>query len=139
MNSREWKEFIEDAIRHTEGTLIVKGEVYSVDYDRLGNFKRAGEVLGVSSPQALMGIASKHLVKTLDIVKMYEDGGIIPTKEQSRETFGDLRNYLYLLEALFLDIRREKLNRQSTPHLLGVTSPTQEGASSSEPPSPPSS
>ena len=70
---------------------------YSRGGDKLHNFKRAGDMLGVTPEKALVGMFAKHLVSILDMV---DDLPVLPDKEIMEEKITDSINYLLLLEAL---------------------------------------
>ena len=78
-----------------------KNEEYSRNNDKLHNFKRAGELLGCTPHEALIGMWSKHLVSIMDIVSDYAEFGKIPDGKLLDEKFTDAINYLHLLETLF--------------------------------------
>ena len=83
-------------------TLIYKGKEYSVDNDKLYNFKRAGAMLDQHPAQALRGMKAKHDISVLDIIEQVANGQL-PTKELLEEKIKDSINYLILLYAIIIE------------------------------------
>lgn len=87
---------------HCTQLLLSKNEEYSRDGDRLHNFKRAGEKLGISPEEALLGMKVKHDVSIDDIVKdLAQDK--LPTLGLLMEKIADEINYQYLLFGLIME------------------------------------
>ena len=101
MNQKEFDELLNQRLAKIKDILQSKGTGYSFNNDRLHNFKVAARITGESSPQALWGMALKHLVSMEDLIK----GRLENTRGNVDEKLGDMINYLILLEALFEDIR----------------------------------
>ena len=99
MTKEEFIDFIEDSITRSKSTLIEKGEEYTLGGDRLGQFRIAGMIQGISPIEALVGMAVKHFISIADMAKSPN----IFTLDEWYERTGDLRNYTILLEALLLD------------------------------------
>lgn len=89
--------------------LLEKNEEYSRDNERLHNFYTAARVDNTTPEVALWGMAKKHLVSIMDMIEDTKRG-LCPTPEMVTEKFGDMHNYLYLLEGLFDDRRRGMTN-----------------------------
>lgn len=81
--------------------LGVKAKEYVRSGDRLYNFKRAGVISQQHWAGAAWGMALKHLVSVCDIIDGWDvkSDGVVVTEEMIREKFGDLINYLVLIEA----------------------------------------
>ena len=101
MNQKEFDALLNQRLAKIKDILQSKGTGYSFNNDRLHNFKVAARITGESSPQALWGMALKHLVSMEDLIK----GRLENTRGNVDEKLGDMINYLILLEALFEDIR----------------------------------
>ena len=89
-----------------------KGRHYNRGEERFHNFKRGGEIAGVSPERALWGYLTKHLISVLDIV----DGKVPLTQELIDEKIGDCINYFCLLEGLLterLAIEQANIQRQT--------------------------
>lgn len=87
-----------------ELTLGTKDKEYTRNGDKLWNFKRAGQIIGMDPAHALLGMMSKHLASVFDIVEDVTTGHSVP-KATFDEKFSDLHNYLFLLEALLQEQR----------------------------------
>lgn len=85
--------------------LSAKSDEYSTATDKLHNFKVAAKMQTITPESALRGMWTKHLVSMLDIIRVIEYHGIIPTKELLNEKVTDVINYTVLLEALIEERR----------------------------------
>lgn len=103
MDSKRFDEVVEDGVKWSREILSAKAEVYQFGRDRLSNFKAAGRMDAVTPERALWSMSLKHRVKLDDIITAIGLTGDLPTRAQLRETTGDLRNYLHLLEALITE------------------------------------
>lgn len=102
MTADEFDAILERRIGLIRSVLAIKAKEYATD-DRLHNFKRAGQILGCSDAQALLGMMAKHWVSVLDIVEQYSDPEQplrINHTDAIDEKIGDSINYLILLEAV---------------------------------------
>ena len=106
MNATEFNEIAEARIEHCRKTLILKGEEYSRDGDRLHNFRTAASIDNETPEQALWGMAKKHVVSVRDMVKDAEKG-VCPTLGALNEKITDWVNYGLLLEGLL----RERMGK----------------------------
>jgi len=77
-------------------TLVKKAKEYSMDGDRLWNFKPNYTFMDWNPLQNLNGYLIKHLASCMDILS----GKIDPTKEMIIEKFGDVYNYCILAVAI---------------------------------------
>jgi hypothetical protein len=59
MEAKRFNEIAEARIEHCRKTLLLKGEEYSREGDRLHNFKSAGVVDGENTGAGLVGYAEK--------------------------------------------------------------------------------
>lgn len=80
-------------------TLESKGKIYAPRDDRLSNFKDVGAMNQVTPQEALWGMVSKHIIATKDMVQSRET----PSDKWIAEYLGDRHNYLYLLEAIWVE------------------------------------
>ncbi len=88
--------------------LVAKAKEYATEEDRLHNFKTAGKARNVTAVKAAEGMMLKHIVSFWDIIDTHEEHGDVPTQEVIDEKFGDIINYLILIDALFQDARENK-------------------------------
>lgn len=89
---KDWLERIEKVLGHKAGEYAQGG-------DRLFNFRLAAKINNQTMPQALWGMATKHLVSVMDLV----EGRLKPTPEIINEKCTDLVNYIILLSAVLLE------------------------------------
>ncbi len=99
MKTDNFNQLLEYILARARQSLSSKGHEYSTEEDKLHNFKRAAQILGVTTEQALMGMYIKHLVSVLDMIDNINKG-IYPTKELLEEKNKDSINYHILLEAI---------------------------------------
>ena len=90
------KEVNIDLLAIARETLIKKANEYSMNGDRLWNFKHNYSFMNKDPLQNLNGYLRKHLVSCMDML----DGKIEPTKDMVIEKFGDVYNYCILAVAL---------------------------------------
>ena len=90
------KEINIDLLAMARETLIKKANEYSMDGDRLWNFKHNYSFMNKDPLQNLNGYLKKHLASCMDIL----DGKIEPTKDMVIEKFGDVYNYCILAVAI---------------------------------------
>jgi hypothetical protein len=107
MKTERFNEIIGEALNSSKVVLIEKAKEYAKgDEDRLHNFNKAARITGESREKCLWGFALKHLVSVTDIIdEMSKNPNYIPPRSLVIEKFGDLRNYLLLLEACIEDKR----------------------------------
>lgn len=98
MTPQNFDKLVERRVELIKSVLKSKAGEYASSKDRLHNFQRAANMLGVTREKALVGMWAKHIVSVLDIV----DGFDIkkPTEELINEKIGDSICYLVLLEAI---------------------------------------
>jgi hypothetical protein len=90
------KEINIDLLAIARETLIKKANEYSMDGDRLWNFKHNYSFMNKDPLQNLNGYLRKHLASCMDML----DGKIEPTKDMVIEKFGDVYNYCILAVAI---------------------------------------
>ena len=110
MNNEEFEKILNKRIELIKATLLKKGVEYSGQLDdRMHNFKRAAQVLDITSEETLLGMKVKHDVSVMDIVTRIVYWDTLPSEEMLQEKIGDSINYLILLEAMILErIRKQK-------------------------------
>ena len=111
MTQEQFDEAVTDELQHCMELLTAKGVEYAHDTvtvpekDRLAHFKKAADLLGLTSEQALMGMLAKHLVSISDMC--FEEYIYYP-KEVWQEKITDSINYLLILRAMI----EEEANEQ---------------------------
>jgi len=102
MNHETFEEIVKEQHGQTLQVLCAKAEEYSREGDRFWNFRRAGEILGVSAERALLGMKVKHDVSVMDLVDRAEKGECISLELINKE-FGGAINHLLLLKGMLLE------------------------------------
>lgn len=102
MTNDEFNVVLDERMKKIQATLKRKALEYATE-DRLYNFKRAAEILGISDFEALLSMMAKHLVSVLDIVHNAHVRGVYPDSCTRDEKIGDLINYFILLEAMLIE------------------------------------
>ena len=115
MNADQFNQIAEARINVCRSTLLLKGEEYSRDGDRLHNFKTAASIDRETPERALWGMAKKHVVSVRDMISDI-DAGIVPSPEMIDEKITDWINYGLLLEGL---IEERRCHRQPLSAALG--------------------
>lgn len=99
MNHEEFEFIFEEQVRLCRELLTAKSAEYSVEGDKLHNFKVAAELQGETPREALGGMFAKHIVSVFDLIK--RPGDI--DRPLWEEKINDSLNYLFLLKAIMLD------------------------------------
>lgn len=100
-----------ETMRACEELLIVKGGEYAGSSDRLGNFKRGADRVGIHPMQILWIYAAKHIDSIETFIRDQATGTDRPRSEPIDGRLDDLINYCLLLKALI----RESQNANSSP------------------------
>lgn len=100
MTQNDFMRLVDSRYRSCCSVMDRKSVEYSRNDDKLHNFKRAADMLGVTPQAALVGMMAKHLVSILDMEDDLQYRVSMPTSEILAEKMNDTHNYLYLLEAL---------------------------------------
>lgn len=108
MNTETFNKIVERRCGLIKKVLTKKAVEYASATDRLHNFNTGARILNTSAASALFGMAAKHLISVMDIVKETEIGKY-PSREMLDEKIGDLINYLVLLEAVVLEATHWKI------------------------------
>lgn len=111
MKSDRFEKLAEARFEKCLEVLNRKSEEYMRNDDKLHNFKRAGQLLGVIPEEALLGMATKHIVSIIDMVRDVSEGRKV-TQDLVDEKIGDVINYMVLLEGLLTE-RSERYIRTS--------------------------
>ena len=91
---------VEKAIARSNKLLERKGKVYTVNDDRLINFKQSGAMELVPPTQSLMSMMDKHIASISTMVK----NPTAYTRKDWNGKLDDIRNYTLLLDALLIDV-----------------------------------
>lgn len=117
MDAKSFNEIVLDMQEHCRNMLIPKGEEYSRNGDRLHSFKVQCKLSSiVETPiEAAWGNARKQLASILDMIED-EKQHKYPDDKMIMEKFGDMHNYLYLIEALIREARHNDSIRTRSRH-----------------------
>lgn len=99
MTQRDFEVIVEQQLAIARDLLITKGQEYSLSGDRLEAFKKAAQLQGETTTQALCGMLAKHVVSVYD---MAMSGKEFPEARWT-EKITDSINYLLLLKAAVLE------------------------------------
>jgi hypothetical protein len=92
---------VEQSFLRCKAVLMKKRKEYSKpDGDRLIQFKKTAMMEDKNPAETLFSMADKHITSIADMVK--EPNAY--TTNQWREKIGDLHNYLFLLDAVLIDM-----------------------------------
>ena len=97
MNLIRFNEIVADQMEHCVVVLKEKGAEYVFSEDRLDHFKTSAAEQGISTKQALWGMAAKHFTSLAGMCKSNEAGY---PEEVWREKITDAMNYMLLLWAI---------------------------------------
>ena len=99
MTPQEFDQYLNDLLEGTRLMLASKATEYATETDRFHNFKVAAAIDDETPERAAWGMAKKHLVSIIDILDGTDEGQTY-NKLYLREKFGDMLNYLILIEAM---------------------------------------
>jgi hypothetical protein len=102
MDSKTFMKLVEDFQDNDIKVLEEKEKEYSNDQDRLCQFYEIASVRGISPADALMGIAIKQLHSVIKMCKEEFPSSFSISVWEEKIT--DSRNYLYLLQALIMEV-----------------------------------
>lgn len=107
MNRTDFEDFVAFSVESEKQIRLKKGKEYSGDSDVLSNFREVGQEIGITKEQVCLVYMLKHWRAIVSSIRNCQ-----PSVE-SRTRFQDLRNYLYLLEALTLEVEIFELDQLS--------------------------
>lgn len=126
MNQTDFEIVINQTVEEIRRLLIVKGGEYAGSTDRLANFKRGAELVGVSPLQCLFIYLSKHYDAISTFVRDDAAGLVRPRSEPIDGRLDDLINYAILAKALVKEQEKARANkvlvshRNDTVHRTGI-------------------
>lgn len=125
MNQADLDKIIQKTIDNSAGIMIAKGAEYAnSDTDRLANFKRNAENLGLQPLQVAGVFASKHWDSINSYIKNLAKGRAVKLSEPIESRFYDLVNYCNLMLALIEDQHRSvsvSVTNQSNDKINSLT------------------
>lgn len=115
MQQDEFEKVVLGTMEQCRQLLVVKGGEYAGSADRLANFKRGAELVGVTPLQCLFVYMSKHYDAVATFVRDDAKGESRPRSEPIDGRLDDLINYCLLAKALLQDGQ----TRITAPNYLG--------------------
>lgn len=94
MTHKEQQEHFERMVAKIGETMFKKGNDYA-DFDRLSNFKRAGEICGLSAEQQCLSLIATKVARLGVLL-----AGKTPNNESIRDSVLDLATYSFLLDMI---------------------------------------
>lgn len=105
MSQKELTIAVEKRLEAVREVLQKKAAEYATDSDRMHNFNCAAIIMGKSPVQAAWNFAIKHLVSIVDLIES-DLQRVNASEDMIKEKFGDLINYLILIEAMILQEKK---------------------------------
>lgn len=96
MDTEAFRSIVDHQMNWCMGKLITKAKEYSVEEDRLHNFRVTAELRDTDMRDALSGMMAKHTVSVYDMCNAVK----LEDLAQWDEKIGDHINYLLLLRAI---------------------------------------
>lgn len=97
MDIREQEQHFERMMAKIGQTMLKKGNDYA-DLDRLSNFKKAGEICGMSAEQQCLSLIATKVARLGILIN-----GKAPNNEAIRDSVLDLTTYSILLDAILFE------------------------------------
>lgn len=110
MNRKEFYSYLKFVKERTTDTLFSKGDEYNYNEGAFENFEE-GVAIGLSNTREAVawGYVTKHIQSVRAMIREVENGQTDHlTDKNIDEKFGDIINYMILLEAML----KEKVNKQ---------------------------
>jgi hypothetical protein len=102
MTKNQFAKVLTHSIHRKKAVFAAKQREYARHDNVFHNFERAAAIQGVTREQALIGMATKHLVSILDMVDGSAQGKTYP-KTVIDQKLGDMDVYLNILEGMLLE------------------------------------
>ena len=107
MDQKTFENLVSETVETINKLLVVKGGEYAGSDDRLANFKRGADLVGVTPLQCLFIYMSKHYDAFATFVRDKAAGRDRPRSEAIEGRLDDLINYCLLAKALVTEMREE--------------------------------
>lgn len=104
MSPQYWQQYLDSRLTLTSQTLSAKATEYASNGDRMHNFNRAYVASAGRArhrEDTMWGMALKHWVSIMDMIDSLANG-TLPKEGVVKEKFGDMINYLMLMEGSIL-------------------------------------
>lgn len=130
MTTERWNHLYQEMKDSSDEVLVAKANNYATDDDRLFNFEIGSKFMQtLNIPAGKSAVCYSYLTKHLSRLSKMMATTDSYTAEDVREVFGDIRNYMYLLEAcMYADDRIKDANYaiidNTSHHYFSTTSST---------------
>lgn len=115
MNQQEFNVVVEETMRDTLQLLLVKGGEYAGSADRLANFKRGANLVGINPLSILFVYLSKHYDAVATYVRDEQTGTERERSEPIEGRLDDIINYCILAKALIKENKCQSPAAAATP------------------------
>ena len=107
MNYNTFNLLLQERLKNTETTLLVKAREYVRGEDRFYNFEQGKKLLelaklDITKEDVMLLYNTKHLISIFDMLSDSRRG-ITYSKEYINEKFGDAINYLIMIEIALIE------------------------------------
>jgi len=99
MTNKRFNEIVEEQTERIKSLLVKKGDEYSLEADRLSNFKHGAEITGWPCENVLLGYQLKHITSYIDMI----NSGKKFSRKLWEEKLGDIIAYNILLLGILED------------------------------------
>ena len=99
MTNKRFNEIVEEQTERIKNLLVKKGDEYSLEADRLSNFKHGAEITGWPCEKVLLGYQLKHITSYIDMI----NSGKKFNRKLWEEKLGDIIAYNILLLGILED------------------------------------
>lgn len=104
-----FNKIVEDTVAEIKKLAEFKGGEYAGDFDRLANFRRNGERLGISMETVWSVYAGKHIDAVFQYVKDLQEGKQRTRLEPIEGRVDDIIVYMLLFKAMIHERNEESL------------------------------
>lgn len=117
MNLSDSTSLFTETLKTLESLLTIKGGEYAGSDDRLANFKRGAQLVGITPLQCAFVYASKHYDAIATYVRDDASGRERPRSEGIEGRLDDLMNYCFLMKCIIREQNEQKLlGQQNQAH-----------------------
>ena len=111
MTQKQWDEWLQKKMSEASETLKSKEGKYATNNDRFHNFNVCARVNNTDPINEVWNHAGKHLAVIIDMMEAIKEQYPLLPQEDIEEAFKDMRNYLFLAEAMIT----ERLSPNESP------------------------
>ena len=97
LSEKDFQDHLTHRLKLIDGVLGIKAKEYCRNGDRMHNFNLASLTEGKTREECIHGMFLKHYISYKDIITDISNGKL-PSIEYIEEKFGDIINYMILME-----------------------------------------